>query len=490
MAAEPVMPGASGKWTKRALVGGGMAVAGLAVAGVGVLASRRGGALLPGKSRARPVAGDERLPAAVDVVVVGGGNIGCMTALTLAERGIKVALCEKGVVAGEASGRSLGYVDSLFLDPVKMEIVARSKALWPGMNDRLGADTGYRRTGVAALFQDDEALGQAGGWLEGVRGMPGEDARMLSSAEVAALAKGASTRFAGGLYSPSDAVAEPQLAASAMADQIRKLGGTVHQNCAVRGVETAAGRISGVVTEKGVIACSAVVVAGGVWSPVLARSLGLDLPQFMAFGTVARTVPVRGDAPDTSLVLTQSTCVMRRNLAGGIDFCKGTGVAPITPSTIANAWRLKPAIENMLGQLEPVFNLKTFLSQWRIPSSWALDGPSPFERNRILMPETRDDLVDGMKSVLAETFPGTADAPVVERWAGALMSTTDNMPVISAVQGHPGLYIGSGFYYGLTMAPAAGEALADLVMGNKPKIDLNLYRFSRFSDGSPTVFRA
>jgi glycine/D-amino acid oxidase-like deaminating enzyme len=90
----------------------------------------------------------------------------------------------------------------------------------------------------------------------------------------------------------------------------------------------------------------------------------------------------------------------------------------------------------------------------------------------------------------SQTFPAFAKARVRERWAGALVSTLDNMPVISAVRSHPGLWFGTGFYYGLTMGPAAGEALADLVTGARPKIDLSLYRYERFIDGSEPVFRA
>jgi glycine/D-amino acid oxidase-like deaminating enzyme len=87
-------------------------------------------------------------------------------------------------------------------------------------------------------------------------------------------------------------------------------------------------------------------------------------------------------------------------------------------------------------------------------------------------------------------FPDIGASRVIERWAGAMMTMLDNRPVISAVEGRPGLFVGSGFYYALTMAPAAGEALADLVMGHKPQFDLKLYRVSRFSDGSPMVFRS
>ena len=70
-----------------------------------------GGAYISGESRAKKVQGDSELPDSVDVVVIGGGFVGCCTALNLAERGVSVAICEKGVVAGEASGRAAGLIE-------------------------------------------------------------------------------------------------------------------------------------------------------------------------------------------------------------------------------------------------------------------------------------------------------------------------------------------------------------------------------------------
>ncbi len=58
-----------------------------------------GGAYVPGVSRANPVECDNEPPQSYDVVIVGGGFVGCCTALNLAERGVSVALCEKGVIA-------------------------------------------------------------------------------------------------------------------------------------------------------------------------------------------------------------------------------------------------------------------------------------------------------------------------------------------------------------------------------------------------------
>ena len=272
-----------------------------------------------------------------------------------------------------------------------------------------------------------------------------------------------------------------------MAEQVRRQGGVVLQNCAVRGLETHAGRVSGVVTELGAIRCQSVVIAGGIWSPVFLRSLGLDLPQFMAFGSAMRFAAASG--PSVGLVCTERGIVMRRGLQGSYDVCRPVAPVPITPATLSNALRLLPALRRMGDQLEVVLNVRTFMSQWSIPRRWPLDRPSPFEENRILVPQTHNDMVDEVARQVDAGFPAIARAGEVERWAGAMMSTLDNMPVISAVESHPGLFVGSGFYYGLTMAPAAGEALADLVTGHPPQIDLKLYRFSRFSDGSALEFR-
>jgi glycine/D-amino acid oxidase-like deaminating enzyme len=129
------------------------------------------------------------------------------------------------------------------------------------------------------------------------------------------------------------------------------------------------------------------------------------------------------------------------------------------------------------------------MREWSIPAQWPLDRPSPFEQVRILQPEIRNDRLDAVMARIRETFPAFAAAKERERWAGALTSTPDNMPVISAIQCSPGLYFGTGVYFGLTMGPAIGEALADLVEGRTPQFDLRPYRYERFTDGSRFVFR-
>ena len=108
------------------------------------------------------------------------------------------------------------------------------------------------------------------------------------------------------------------------------------------------------------------------------------------------------------------------------------------------------------------------------------DRDLPSEADVVAIGGSTDQAVAGMQ----EYIPAFAGCKVRERYTGSLMSTIDNLGVISPVSSIPGLYIGAGMLYGLTMSAAAGEALADMVTGETPKFDISLYRYERFVDGS------
>lgn len=219
---------------------------------------------MPGP-RVDPFHGDPDLPAAVDVVVIGGGIIGTSTALELAERGVKVALCEKGGIGHEQSSRNWGWVRISRRDPREVPLMAEALRIWKGMDERLGRATGYTRAGIIFTCKDDEALAQHERWGRNLEGYQIEH-RMLTPAEFRDLVPGVDLPTKGALYTPTDGRAEPQKAAPAIAERARELGAHVLTECAVRGIETRGGAVSGVVTERGPIACSAVVLAGGAWS--------------------------------------------------------------------------------------------------------------------------------------------------------------------------------------------------------------------------------
>src|SRR6267142_4763820 len=101
--------------------------------------------------RVDPVRSDEILPARADVVIVGGGIIGTSTALFLAQRGVATVLCEKGHIAGEQSSRNWGWCRKMARDPREIPLIIESLKLWQGMNQTVGAETGFRQSGIAYL---------------------------------------------------------------------------------------------------------------------------------------------------------------------------------------------------------------------------------------------------------------------------------------------------------------------------------------------------
>src|SRR4029077_6545644 len=142
---------------------------------------------------------DADFPSQTDVVIVGGGIIGTSTALYLAQRGISVVLCEKGHIAGEQSSRNWGWVRKARRDPREIPLIVESLRLWEGMNETVGAETGFRTTGIMFAVENDADLARYEGWLEPAK--PYQiDAKMLTGAEMDKLVPGAGGYWKSALY--------------------------------------------------------------------------------------------------------------------------------------------------------------------------------------------------------------------------------------------------------------------------------------------------
>src|SRR6202521_1953252 len=190
--------------------------------------------------RVDPVRSDDALPARVDVVIIGGGIIGTSTALFLAQKGISVALCEKGHIAGEQSSRNWGWCRKMARDPREIPLVIESLRLWERMNETVEAETGFRSCGIMYLGETEADLARLEEWLEHARQYQ-LDTRVIRGAELAERLPGLAKKWAGALYTASDEKGEPQLAAPAIANAARRHGAAVLTQCAVRGIETAGG---------------------------------------------------------------------------------------------------------------------------------------------------------------------------------------------------------------------------------------------------------
>ena len=431
--------------------------------------------------RVDPIRSDEVLPVRADVVVIGGGIIGVSTALFLAEKGLSVVLCEKGHVAGEQSSRNWGWCRKMARDPREIPLIIESLRLWQGMNERVGTETGFRQCGIMYLFATEAEAAAHEPWLDYARQYQ-LDTRMLSGVEAMRLLPGLGGNWAGALYTASDGRAEPQRAAPAIATAAQRHGAVIAESCAVRGIETAAGRVAAAITEKGRIACDKVVLAGGAWSRLLCGTLGIDLPQLKVRASVMRTAPMEG-GPEISA--TGGLFAFRKRMDGGYT------VATLGVRTID----LVPDHFRLLPQFLPAARLhwkklrfrvgRRWLEEWRMPRRWSLEERSPFEVVRVLDPEPDPFVLNRAQAALAAAYPLFRNVAIAERWAGMIDVTPDAVPVISAVDALPGFVIATGFSgHGFGIGPGAGRLVADIVADDPPLVDPKPFRLSRFTDGS------
>ncbi|NKL59572.1 NAD(P)/FAD-dependent oxidoreductase [Rhizobium leguminosarum] len=435
---------------------------------------------MPGP-RVNPFHGDEVLPKKVDVVIIGGGIVGVSTALELAEQGLKVAVCEKGGIGHEQSSRNWGWVRLSRRDPREIPLMIEAVRMWETLDTRLGRDTGYKKASITFACATEKQFNTYAEWNKYLEPYQIES-RMLSGREFSEMFPGLRTKPYGALHTPGDGRAEPQIAAPAIAEAAREKGAAILTDCAVRGLETTAGRVSGVVTERGLIECDAVVVAGGVWSNLFCQRYGIDVPQLNVMNSVLMTTPLDG-GPDGALWTRDFA--LRKRQDGGYTIASGhQNIVDIVPNSFKYGWSFLPSFREEWRSLR--FRLGgRFFEELRLAKHWRMDEASPFEYHRVLDPVPSKKYADGTLEKLSEAWPVFAQARIAQRWGGYIDVLPDAIPIISAVPSIPGFHIATGFSgHGFGIAPAAGRLMADIVSGRSPIVDPAHFRFSRFSDGS------
>ena len=98
-----------------------------------------------------PVEHPGPLPKTTDVVVIGGGVVGVMTAWFVARKGLRVVLIEKGRIAGEQSSRNWGWIRQQGRDPAELPIMIEANRIWRELDASLRAEVGLKQTGTLYL---------------------------------------------------------------------------------------------------------------------------------------------------------------------------------------------------------------------------------------------------------------------------------------------------------------------------------------------------
>lgn len=428
-----------------------------------------------------PVSPNDTVPGEVDVVVIGAGIVGVSAAWFLTKRGLRVALCEKGVVGGEQSSRNWGYCRQQGRDPQELPLIIESMRIWRGLDADIGAETGFVQTGVIYVAKSEKDLASYEAWQDIARQYQ-LDTTTLNRQGLSDLLPRLEADWPGALWTPSDGRAEPSRAAPAIAKAAQREGASILTGCAVRGLETTGGKVSAVVTEKGRINCGAIIVAGGAWSSLFLRRHGVEFPQLKVRSSVMRT----SEGPEVTPggLSTPEFSVRRRN-DGKYTLSRGFHS---TFHLVPDAFRWFGKFWNAFLAERGSVKLRldgAFLRDLMENKEWSLDGETPFERNRVLDPPPDRKILDAGLADFRKRFPVLKDLQAEEYWAGMIDVTPDAVPCIAPIEQIPGVFLASGFSgHGFGIGPGAGKLVSEMVTGEPTCVDPAPFRYHRFFDGT------
>ncbi|MCZ6556381.1 MAG: FAD-binding oxidoreductase [SAR324 cluster bacterium] len=417
-----------------------------------------------------------------DVVIIGGGIIGCATAYFLAKRGMSVKLLEKGRLAWEQSSRNWGFVRMQNRSPFEIPIAVLGHRLWRELSPELGAETDWVEGGGLSLARTEPEMEPFETACR-VAAEHGIDTRIVSRQEIRRLIPAMEGEFAGGLYTASDGMAHPLKATLALAGAARRKGAEIEEYCAVEGFLTEGKRVAGVRTEKEEVLGKTILCAAGIYSRKLARMLGINLPIRGVRESVAATAPM---APLSNLTVFGKEVCFRQTTDGCIYLsCTNLGSADF--DVTLEAFRNIPYFLPTFLKYRDMLRIHVGKPLWddilrAMP--WSQARKRPFAHAVDLEPEINDRTIEACRQAFMAHFPSLGEVKIERTWAGIIDSTPDLLPVLGPVAGSECFWFATGHSgHGFGIGPPVGYLMAEWIAEGKPSIDLHPLRFERFAEG-------
>ena len=390
-----------------------------------------------------------------DIVVVGGGIIGAACAFELAERGAAVTLLEKDELAAGASGRNLGYLDTS-KDPVLAPLARLSLERYA----EISADP------PTPFFLDDEPIGTLAVTIErdelddlrawaasaeavGVRVERVDDRLRDLEPELSPDVLEAHLLHEGHRVDP--------LALTVCLGALARIAGaTIRHHAPARRLVARGDRVTGVVTDDGIVGADTVVLAAGPWSPAIARPLGVSLPIAAARGWLVHA------APERPLFRHWIQSGARRLMAGR------------EPGTAGEPGELRLSMREF-GEAGETRDVSPMIQP--APDGSVLTGTS---REPSFAAEPFDlDVPRIVAAQAARLVPALADAPVLATWSGVRPVSPDERPLLGWVR--EGLFVATGHgSEGVILGAGSAELVAALVLGVEPPLDPTPFDPARF----------
>ena len=244
-----------------------------------------------------------KLPAQAQVVIIGGGVIGCSVAYHLTKLGWKdVVILERKELTSGTTWHAAGLIVTPSGDELSVEISTYTRELIKSLEEETGQPTGFKEIGYLQLACTKE-------WLEERRRMAvaarrlGVNYQEISPAEVKEMWPLADTSdILAGFYTPEDGRANPVDFTMALAKGARMGGVKIFEDTEVIGINKKDGRVTGVVTNKGMVEAEFVVNCAGLWGRELGKLAGVNVPLQAAEHYYLLTQPMEGVHPDLPII--------------------------------------------------------------------------------------------------------------------------------------------------------------------------------------------
>lgn len=370
------------------------------------------------------------LPARADAVIVGAGCIGASIAYHLAVKGVKALVLEREKIAGNGStGHCAGGVRQQFSTPVNVRLSRLSIEAFARMKDELAYEGDlYWPVGYLFCVSESERWAQftANASSQRALGVPVETlapegvARRWPVLETADLE--------GATFCGSDGLADPHGVTAAYFAAAKRLGASFEFETEVVGVRVDRGRVVGVETARGPVDAPIVVNAAGPYAAQLGAMAGVTLPVAPLRRQVFTTGPLDWLPRDFPMVVDVRTGVYMHRESGGL----------------------------LLGLAD---NLE--------PSSFHTHIDLEF-RDRVFLL--------GM-----ERLPRLEEAEYRAGWGGLYEDTPDHNAILGEPRAVGGFFLANGFSgHGFMHSPAVGMVLADLIVGERPRVDVSELALERF----------
>jgi glycine/D-amino acid oxidase-like deaminating enzyme len=376
--------------------------------------------------------------ATADVVVVGAGIVGAACAEALTAAGVKVVVVDRGAVASGTTASGEGNVLVSDKEPgPDLELAIASRAEWSAVLARLPervADVEWESKGGVVVATTDPGPLKA---FAAKQQAAGVDARVITPAEVFELEPLLTRAVTIGVHYPDDAQLQPVLAATALLTAVRDRGGSVRSGVEVRSVLRASGRVVGVETSDGEIACRAVLNACGPWAGAFSAAAGAPIQVLPRRGMILVTAPL----PD---------CVRHKVYDADYVGAVGSGDADLQTSTVVESTRAGTVL---------------------IGSSRERIGFDDSVRVKVLRELAR-------KAV--GLFPFLGDVPVMRTYGGFRPYAPDHLPIIGPDPRLDGLWHATGHEgAGIGLAASTGRLITELLLGLTPHLSPDPFRVDR-----------